>query len=207
VKGNAGSENISGQFVSGDFFFALETAPLLGRTLGPQDDHKGGHPAGFGVVVSESFWQRWFNRAPDVIGKKLEIDNTVVTVVGVMPKRFIGADPLERPELYIPLAAEPVLNGERSMTAAGIHGWWMTVMGRLQPQATLEQANAEMTAISSAVLHESTSDTGWIADREKRHFHFAAESGSAGFTCPAALPQAAGGGFRHVRRHSLTGLP
>lgn len=182
VKGNAGSENISGQFVSGDFFPALETAPLLGRTLGSRDDHKGGNPAGFGVVVSESFWQRWFNRAPDVIGKKLEIDNTVVTVVGVMPKRFIGADPLERPELYIPLAAEPVLNGERSMTAAGIHGWWMTVMGRLQLQATLEQANAEMTAISSAVLHESTSDTGWIADREKRHFHFAAESGSAGFT-------------------------
>ena len=37
-----------------------------------------------------------------------------------MPKRFIGADPLDRPELFIPLAAEPALHGTRSLTVAGI---------------------------------------------------------------------------------------
>ena len=95
VKGNHGNENVQGQLVSGDFFSALETPPLLGRTLTRADDVKGGNPAGFGVVISESFWQRWFSRAPYVVGAKLEIDNTLFTVVGVMPKRFIGADPLE----------------------------------------------------------------------------------------------------------------
>ena len=61
--------------------------------LTPVDDRKGGNPAGFGVVISEEFWQRWFNRSPNVIGQKLQIDNIIFTCRGVMPKRFIGADP------------------------------------------------------------------------------------------------------------------
>ena len=36
----------------------------------------------------------------------------------------------------MPLSAEPILEGARSMTAAGHHGWWLTVMGRLQPGVT-----------------------------------------------------------------------
>src|SRR5215470_11997855 len=182
VKATSGTENVSGQLVSGEFFPALQTAPLLGRTLTPLDDRKGGDPTGFGVVISEPFWERWFNRAPNVIGRKLEIDNAIFTVVGVMPKRFIGADPLERPEIFVPLAAEPMMNGSHSMTAAGVHGWWLTVMGRLKPQATLEQANAEVSATSSAVLHESTSDAEWIARTEKKQFRFLLEPGSTGFT-------------------------
>jgi predicted permease len=182
VKGSGGNENVAGAMVSGEYFSALETAPLLGRTLTPQDDRKGGDPAGYGVVIGESFWQRWFNRAPNVIGQKLTINNVAFTVVGVMPKRFIGADPLARPELFVSLATEPVLNGARSMTAAGFHAWWMEVMGRMKPQATLLQADAQVASESNAVLHEAIPDAGWIADEEKQHFHFVAESGSGGFT-------------------------
>jgi predicted permease len=182
VKSNGGSENVPGQMVSGEFFAALETAPLLGRTLTSQDDRKGGDPAGYGVVISEGFWQRWFNSMPNVIGQKMEINHVVFTVVGVMPKRFIGADPLQRPELFVPMATEPALNGARNMTAAGFHAWWMVVMGRLSPQATLLQANAQVAAESGAILREAVPDAGWIATQEKKHFHFVAESGSGGFT-------------------------
>jgi len=182
VKGSGGNENVPGQIVSGEFFPALETAPLLGRTLTPQDDRKGGDPAGYGVVISEGFWQRWFNRTPDVIGQKLTINNVPFTVVGVMPKRFIGADPLERPELFVSMSTEPALNGERNMTADGFHSWWLNVMGCLKPQATLLQADAQVAAESGAVLHEAVPDAGWIASKEKQHFHFIAENGSGGFT-------------------------
>jgi predicted permease len=182
VKGTGGNEIVPGNMVSGEFFAALETAPLLGRVLTPEDDRKGGDPNGYGVVISEGFWQRWFNRTPDVIGQKLTINNVTFSVVGVMPKRFIGADPLQRPELFVPLATEPALNGERNMTAAGFHAWWMTAMGRLQPQATLAQADAQVASESSAVLHEAIPDAQWIARSEKEHFHFVAESGSGGFT-------------------------
>ena len=182
VRGNDGNENVTGQFVSGRFFPALETAPLLGRTLTAEDDRRGGDPAGFGVVISEHFWESWFHRAPDVVGRKLTVDNTVFTVVGVMPKRFIGADPVDRPELWVPLATEPNLNGEMNMTKAGIHGWWLSVLGRLQPGVTLAQANAEVAASTSAVLYENAGDVGWVKQELKGHFQFEAERGSAGFT-------------------------
>ncbi len=181
VKGSSGSEIVSGQLVSGSFFSALATPPLLGRTLTAEDDRPGS-PNGFPVVISETFWESRFNRAAEVIGRTLDIDNTVFTIVGVMPKRFIGADPLQRPQLFAPLATEPILNGERNMTKAGFHGWWLTVMGRLKPEATLETANAQLGAVTSAVLHEDVPDAGWIANKERRHFHFLAEQGSAGFT-------------------------
>jgi predicted permease len=182
IRSSNGTETVPGQFVSGDFFSALQTQPLLGRTLTPADDRKGGNPAGFGVVISEGFWERWFNRSPDVLGRKLQIDNITFTVIGVMPKRFIGADPLQRPEIFAPLATEQLINGARSMISAGVHGWWLTVIGRLQPHATLEEASAQVGSLSSTVLHEATSESQWIAEKERHHFHFVAESGSAGFT-------------------------
>ena len=182
LKGTSETESVSGQLVSGEFFNTLQTAPLLGRTLTTVDDQKGGNPAGFGVVISESFWQRWFNRAPNVIGQKLHIDNVDFTVVGVMPKRFIGADPLERPEIFAPLALEGTLDGARSLVDAGIHAWWLTVIGRLQPGTTLQQANAQVGAASNSVTHEAAPDPKNFADLEKRHPHFSAENGSAGFT-------------------------
>ena len=146
------------------------------------DDSKGGNPSGFGVVISESFWQRWFNRAPNVIGQKLQIDNTAFTVVGVMPKRFIGADPLQRPSIFAPLAVEPVLDGSRNLTDAGLHAFWLTVVGRLEPGVTLQQANAQVSAATGAVVHELVADPEQLARIQQRHLHFTAESGSAGFT-------------------------
>jgi predicted permease len=182
VRGTSGTESVNGQLVSGDFFSALETPPLLGRTLTPVDDQKGGNPSGFGVVISESFWQRWFNRAPNVIGQKLQIDGTVFTVIGVMPKRFIGADPLQRPEIFAPLAVEPVLNGSRSLTDAGLHAWWLTVIGRMQPGVTLQQADAQVAAATSAVTHALTANPEDLARMDKQHLRFSAENGTAGFT-------------------------
>ena len=182
VKRNGSNQNVEGQLVGGDYFGALEIPPLIGRTLTPADDVSGGNPAGFGVVISEGFWGHWFNRAPDVIGQKLEIDNTLFTIVGVMPKRFIGADPVQVPELWVPVRAEPQMHGSHSMTKAGHHAWWLMVMARLNAGASPAQANADVAAASSAVLHAMIPDAAWVADREKRHFQFTAESGSTGFT-------------------------
>jgi predicted permease len=181
VKAQSGSENIHGMLVSGQFFRALQTPPLLGRYLTPEDDRRGG-PSGLAVVISESFWQNWFHRAPDVIGRKLVIANVPFTVVGVMPKRFIGADPTSRPQIYAPLAADPIIDAPRNHIDDGIHAWWLTVGARLQPGVALEQANASLAAISNPILHDTAGDAGYIADEEKGHFHFAAEPGSRGFT-------------------------
>ncbi len=182
VRGSSGNEEVEGQFVSGQFFRALQTPPLLGRLLIPEDDRPGGGPAGMAAVISENFWKTWFGGAANVLGRKLQIDNTVFTVVGVMPKQFIGADPTQRPQICVPLAAEAFLQAPDSMTAAGYHGWWLSVMGRMQPGVTLDQANAALLSESMPILRESVPDAGWIAEATKSHFHFSAEPGSRGFT-------------------------
>jgi predicted permease len=182
VRGASGNQAIDGQFVSGEFFRALQTTPLLGRLLTTDDDRIGGNPAGMAVVISEQFWEQWFGRAADVVGRKLQIDNTIFTVVGVSPKRFIGADPTQRPEIYVPLAAEAIVNAPNSMTAAGHHGYWLQVMGRLRPGVTLAQANAALLPVSMPIVHEGVPEAAWIAEAEKNHFHFSAEPGSRGFT-------------------------
>jgi putative ABC transport system permease protein len=182
VKGQSGNENIQGVLVSGQFFQALQTPPLMGRYLTPEDDQPGGSPDGLAVVIGERFWQSWFNRAPDVVGRKLVIANVPFTVVGVMPRRFIGADPTQRPEIFAPLSADPVIDAPRNHIDAGIHAWWLTVIARMQPGMNIEQANAALLTVSDPILHEATSDPSFIADEEKGHFHFSAEPGSRGFT-------------------------
>jgi predicted permease len=182
VQGRSGNENIRGMLVSGQFFPALQTPPLIGRYLTPEDDQAGGSPAGLAVVISEHFWASWFNRASDVVGRKLVIANVPFTVVGVMPKQFIGADPTQKPEIFAPLSADPIIDAPRNHIDDGIHAWWLTVMVRLQPGISLDQANTALLAVSGSILHEASTDARFIAEEEKGHFHFAAEPGSRGFT-------------------------
>ena len=122
--------------VSGQFFQAMETPPLLGRYLTPQDDQPGGSPAGLAVVISEDFWNNWFNRAPDVVGRKMVIANTPFTVVGVMPKRFIGAGSDAEAARYM-RRCRPTRSSTRRGTIlrTGIHAWWLTVGARLQARS------------------------------------------------------------------------
>ena len=187
VQGRSGNENIHGMLVSGQFFSALQTPPLIGRYLTADDDQRGGSPAGLAVVISESFWEKWFNRAPDIAGRKLIIANVPFTVVGVMPRSFIGADPTQRPEIFAPLSADPIIDAPRNHIDDGIHAWWLTVVARLKPGVSLNQANAALLTASNPILHEATADANFIADEEKGHFHFDAESGSSGYTYTRTL--------------------
>jgi predicted permease len=186
VHGSSGNEAMQGMLVSGEFFSGLSTPPFMGRYLTPQDDRTGGNPAGFAVVISNQFWERWFGSAPDVIGRPLRIANTAFTVVGVTPKGFSGADPLRIPDLYVPLAAEPIIDAPASMIAFGYDARWLTLMARLRSGVSLEKANAELLTISGPILRQ-VPNPHTVAEGEKNHLHFAAEPGSRGFTYIRAL--------------------
>lgn len=181
VRGNSGNEEIRSAFVSGQYFSGMQVAPLLGRYLTPQDDVPGGSSAGLAVVISEGFWQRWFNHSPDVIGHKLIIANKPFTVVGVMPKQFKGADPAQRPDLFAALADEPIIDAPYSMVNSGYHAWWLNIMARRQSGASIEQANAALAALTNVVIRDS-SDAGFIKDALDDQTRFTAESGSRGFS-------------------------
>ena len=90
---NVGSENQSAdrQFVSGDFFTTLGVRAFRGRMLTPADDMPGA-PEGPVAVVSYRLWHARLGARDDVIGARLTINRTPVTVVGVMPPTFFGVE-------------------------------------------------------------------------------------------------------------------
>jgi predicted permease len=182
IRSNMGNVQIAGAEVTGQFFSTLQVAPLLGRWLTPEDDQKGGGPGGYAAVISEDFWQTWFGRAPDVVGRSLTIANVPFTVVGVMPGKFFGGDPTARPKIYVPLWAEPVIDAPYNMIDGGIHTWWIRIIARRAPGAPLEQVNAALAANSIAVLRDGVPDADWVKDAQANKFRFAAEPGSKGWS-------------------------
>ena len=182
VRGSSGNVNVSGSLVSGQYFSMMQTPPILGRYLTPQDDQKGGAAAQFAVVISEGFWGTWFNRAPDVVGRKLIIANAPFVIVGVMPGSFIGADPTRRPAIYLPLWAEPIVDAPYDSIAAGFHSWWIRVLVRRNPGISIQQADAAMRAASDSIEAEAVSDADWLKEQRKEHQQIGVEPGSTGFS-------------------------
>ena len=182
VRGASGNINIDGAMVSGQFFSMLETPPLLGRYLTPQDDQKGGASSQFGVVISESFWRSWFNHAPDVVGRKLIIANSPFIVVGVMPARFIGASPTYRPQIYIPLWAEPIIDAPYDSIAHGFHNWWLRILARRNPGVSMQQADVAMHSQTDSILRDSVSDADWLKEQQDSHQQLGVESGVIGYS-------------------------
>ena len=105
---------------------------LLGRTYLPDDGRPDAAPV---VVLGYRFWQRQFGGDPSVVGRQLRLNDTVRTVVGVMPKRFMwrGAD------VYLPVTFE------RGRVVEGVRN--VHLLGRLKPGVTEAQAEADLKPI------------------------------------------------------------
>ena len=143
VNFNAGgqAEVVSAQVVSGNYYSALGVPALIGRTITDADDNAAATPV---VVLSHRFWTNRFNGDPSALGKQVNINNVAFTIAGVTPPGFSGTAQVgSSQDVSLPLAWEPQINGERSyLKGAGI--WWLRVMGRLKPGATMAQAEASL---------------------------------------------------------------
>jgi predicted permease len=146
-------ELINGQAVTGGYYAGLRVPPGLGRVINADDDRPGAAPV---VVLSHRLWQTRFGANPGVIGQQLKLNQHSFTIVGVTPADFNGTLQVGyEPAVTIPLAFEPLLQGERSRlgTASEPGVWWLNVMGRLKPQATYEQARETLNgAFEAAAL-------------------------------------------------------
>jgi predicted permease len=134
------AELISGQAVSGGYYAGLKVQPILGRGITDEDEKAGAAPV---VVLSHQFWQEQFGARPTVIGQQLKLNKQLFTIIGVTPPAFTGTLQVDyHPAVTIPLASEPLVQGENSRlgTANEPGFWWLNLMGRLKPGATHEQA-------------------------------------------------------------------
>jgi len=124
------------EYTTANTFHVLGVKPILGRVFFPEEMQDDAET----VVISETYWQRKFNRDPQILGKTFRIDGSTATVVGVMPaslKRFYGG----RVDLWFPI--DPT----NARYSARIDHWLMPV-GRLKPGVTLREAQGEMDVIA-----------------------------------------------------------
>jgi putative ABC transport system permease protein len=123
LRGNHGTFNT---------FEVMGVPALIGRTATPADAAPGAEPV---AVLGYRFWQQEFGGDPNVLGRRLRLNEITRTVIGVMPKRFMwrGAD------VYLPIPFERghVFEGVRN-----VH-----LLGRLKPGVTGAQAEADLRPI------------------------------------------------------------
>jgi putative ABC transport system permease protein len=127
--------------VTAGFFEIMGVAPMLGRTITPEDDITGVPPV---AVLSEGFWQRRFGGREDVIGKSVRIDGQPCKVIGVMPPGF--SFPAMRADLYTPVRI--------SLDQAARDGRNYSTIARLRPGISLTEAEADMRAIAAQTARE-----------------------------------------------------
>jgi putative ABC transport system permease protein len=127
--------------VSPEYFSVLGVTPCLGRTFTAEEAREGGPPV---VILSQETWQRCFASDPAILGKIITLDRKPRTIVGIIPAgfRFLAVA-----DFWIPFPMDadsvaPVGPG----TGRGAHGAYM--VGRLKPQVTQAQVQAELEAIA-----------------------------------------------------------
>ena len=151
--GGAEPERLVGARVAASFFSVLGAQPELGRTFLPDDDVVG--KAGV-VVLSHGLWTQHFGSDPQVIGKSLTLDGESYRVIGVMRNGFQFPRGVQ---LWLPSEFD-----ERSLSPRARGAHYLTVIARLKPGASIDQAQAEMVAISKRLeqLYPNT-NTGWTS--------------------------------------------
>ena len=141
-------EQVIGEVVSGNYFDLLGVKPSSGRAFLPEEDRTpGSHPV---VVISDGLWRRRFGADPALIGKTITINNQALTVIGVAPPQYTGMIRGLATELWVPVMMAPQLEPQSGMSLLNSRGnSWLFIVGRLKPEATLEQARARIDLISS----------------------------------------------------------
>jgi putative ABC transport system permease protein len=166
--------------VSGDFFHVLGVEPILGRLLRPEDDQPGCSMSG--ANISYAFWQRNFAGDPSVVGKRLTLDGNSFQVIGVTPPGFNGISIGDTFDVAVPICVEPIIH-PRNNRLTMRHAWWLASIGRLKPGWTIARANAQILAVTLAILQETIPPV-YDAEGTKKYLEYklGAFSASTGFS-------------------------
>ena len=133
VSAEGQDELVHTAMVTGDYARVLGITAAAGRLLTPADEV----PVPTAAIISDSYWRRRFGRDPSAIGKSLAVRGNVYTIVGVTAPSFAGIRPGFAPDVTFPLALSESQRRESTFNV-------LSVMARLRPGATVDQASAEV---------------------------------------------------------------
>lgn len=147
---NVGTESeplrVTSANVTRSLIDVLGVQPQRGRNFTEEEDRNGGPKV---AIISHGLWQKGFGGTGDIVGKQIQVNSVSTTVVGVMPPNFAfppGSN--DQVELLVPFQFDPSNPGGR-----GSH--FLSVIGRLKPGVSVEQAQSEMTSLMAGWKSES----------------------------------------------------
>ena len=138
------AERVLGELVSGNFFTVLGVGPHLGRVFSDADDQTPG--AHFVTVISNNFWRRRFGADPQIVGKKISINNYPFTIIRVAAQGFNDVEVGAAPDLRVPMMMKSQMLDHIDATP---------VMARLKPGVSIEQTQAATDAIYQNIIRTS----------------------------------------------------
>jgi predicted permease len=140
--GNGTPQELESETVSSDFFRVLGVNPMLGRGFVLDDEKRGTRV----VVLSYELWQSTFGGDRSIVGRTINLDRNLYTVVGVMPSGFMYPLTNPAPSFWNSLAYD---NNDDKEPLTGQRGAMMVrIVGRLKPGVTIPQANADLSLIA-----------------------------------------------------------
>ena len=145
----------SGLLVSGNYFDVLGVRPARGRFFRPEEDGAPWQqPA---VVVSHRYWQLQMSRDPSVLERTLNVNGSDLPIIGVAPEEFAGVFTSGAPQLWLTFAQSDLVFRDadgRPVHARGAAAFFTTLVARLRPGASIEQASAQAASLA-APLHDA----------------------------------------------------
>jgi hypothetical protein len=131
--------------VTSQYFEMLGIRPPIGAVSGSFDDPRASPLA----LISSALWHRTLGRRPDVLGRRITIDERPFEVAGVLPHGFRGL--VGRTDVWIPLEHVRTLDA----TPGPPRPWsrWFEVIGRVRKKLTITQALASFDVESRAAMH------------------------------------------------------
>jgi|SRR5579871_898717 len=144
--------------VTPEVFAVLQTKPLLGRTLQPQDGKPGATPV---AVLRENLWRARFGADPRLIGQSINLDMRPFTVVGILPAGFQYPEGAPHPDAWISVMQDPLFGPLTSQPGVRLLG----VLGRLKPEISIQQAQAEMSTLGARFAKEFPAEDAGLTIR------------------------------------------
>jgi macrolide transport system ATP-binding/permease protein len=146
---------VNTEVVSGNYFSVLGIQPVMGRAfIEGEDDRLGAEPT---VMISHAFWRRRFNSDPELIGKQISLKDNKVTVIGIVPERFSSIMPPMPANIWVTITTFARIENDTSRINRGMN--WLSMIGRLKPGVSIEQAQAEMEILVNNVRQANRTDT------------------------------------------------
>jgi predicted permease len=154
---NGPPERVWSQLVSANYFDVLGVRPEIGRGFLP-DEERAAAPV---AVISHGLWRRSFGGDSGVVGQRVMLNGTDVTIVGVAPERFAGVTPALAFDVWLPVTLQPVLMPVRHSRIDQRGDRWLQAVARLRAGVSLEQAREDLAALQSRIAETYPEERGF----------------------------------------------